>query len=165
MITRHMLGIIAGLGVFLSAFVVAPVTAADDFAGAKEAKVVWDVTTGDEKVFQDRMDLIKQTAESLRQRGIKPEFVIAIRGHATKFVTKTLTGTKFEKDKLEKLPSIQSQLGELQQAGTKIEVCNIAAGRTGVAQDNMMSFAVIEKNVFENLIMLQNKGYAYMPVF
>ncbi|MHB9117032.1 MAG: DsrE family protein [Burkholderiales bacterium] len=135
-----------------------------DFTGVKKAKAVWDITTGDEKTFLDRIDLIRQTAESLKKRGIKPDFVLVIHGPAAKFATKSLAGTKFEKDKLEKLPQTQSTLESMKGDGMKIEICSIAMDRGKIEKDNVQPFAVIEDNVFENTIILENKGYAYMPV-
>jgi intracellular sulfur oxidation DsrE/DsrF family protein len=137
---------------------------ADDFAGIQTAKVVWNVTTGDEKVFLDRMDLIQQTADSLKKRGIKPEFVVIIHGHAAKFVAKDLKGTKFAKDKLPKLQQAHSSLASLTHNGVPVEVCAIALKRAKIKHSNVRDFAVIQENVFENLIVLQNKGYAYMAV-
>lgn len=142
----------------------AKLSMADDFSGLTTAKVVWNVTTGDEKVFLDRMDLIQQTAESLKKRGIKPVFVVIIHGHAAKFVAKHLKGTKFAKDKLPKLNQAHSSLESLKHNGMPVEVCAIALKRGKIAKSNVRDFAVIQKNVFENLIVLQNKGYAYMPV-
>ena len=137
---------------------------ADDFAGVTAAKVVWNVTTGDEKVFLDRMDLIQQTADSLKKRGIKPDFVVIIHGPAAKFVAKELKDTKFAKDKLPKLKQAHSSLESLTHNGVPVEVCAIALKRAKIAHSNVRDFAVIQDNVFENLIVLQNKGYAYMAV-
>lgn len=53
---------------------------ANELAGVKVAKAVLDITTGDQKVFLDRMDLIRQTADGLRKKGIKPDFVLVIPG-------------------------------------------------------------------------------------
>jgi len=143
-----------------------PVTVlAGDFDGIKQVKVVWDITVGDEKTFTDRMGLIKETAEDLKRRGLQPEFVLAIHGPAAKYVTKTLEGTKFEKDKIEKLDAIQTSMDDLKKDGMKIEVCAIAMKRGKIDDKNIQPFAVIEKNVWENITVLQNKGYAYMPVF
>ena len=138
---------------------------ASDFEGIKQVKVVWDVTAGDEKVFTDRIGLIKETAESLKDRGIEPKFVLAIHGPAAKYVTKSLAGTKYEKDKIEKLGAIQASMDNLRKDGMKIEVCAIAMKRGQIEDKNVQPFAVIETNVWENITVLQNKGYAYMPVF
>jgi intracellular sulfur oxidation DsrE/DsrF family protein len=137
---------------------------ADDFAGTKSVKAVWNITTGDEKVFIDRMGLIKQTADSLEKRGIKADFVLVIHGKAAKFVTKTLKGTKFAKEKVAHMAKAQSALESLKKAGSQVEVCAIAMKRAKIQHTNVQPFATIQDNVFENLIVLQNKGYAYMPV-
>lgn len=157
---KKALGVIS---LILAALAAAPVQA-QDFEGAKTAKAVWDITAGNEQVFIDRMHLIKTTAEGLKNRGIQPDFVLAIHGPATKFTAKTLAGTKFEKERLSGLERAQSVLQSLQGEGAKIEVCAIALDRGRIAKDNVQPFAVIEGNVLENLIVLQNKGYAYMPV-
>ena len=102
---------------------------ASDFEGIRQVKVVWDITAGDEKVFTDRIGLIKETAESLKKRGLQPEFVLAIHGPAAKYVTKSLAGTKYEKDKIEKLGAIQTSMDNLKKDGMKIEVCAIAMKR------------------------------------
>ncbi|MCL4492629.1 MAG: DsrE family protein [Nitrospirae bacterium] len=140
------------------------IAVANDFKGAKDAKAVWDITTGDENVFLDRIQLIKETMESLKKRGIKADFVLVIHGPAAKFAAKSLAGTKYEKDKLAKLDQIQSAMHRLKNDGSRIEVCSIAMQRGKIDKENVQPFAVIEDNVFENTIVLQNRGYAYMPV-
>ena len=139
---------------------------ADLFKGVTTAKPAWDVTVGDEKKFNDRMDLIRQTAESLQKRGIKPDFVVLIRGPATKFVTKTLDKTNFEKDKdkIKNMSGAQATLKKLKDTGVPVEVCAVAMGVQKVDKDNVQPFITVADNVWENLIILQNKGYAYMPI-
>lgn len=139
---------------------------ADLFKGVATAKTAWDVTVGDEKKFNDRMDLIRETAASLKKRGIEPDFVVLIRGPATKFVTKTLDETKFEKekDKIKNMSGAQATLKKLKDSGVPVEVCAVAMNNQKVAKDNVQPFVAIADNVWENLIVLQNKGYAYMPV-
>ncbi len=139
---------------------------ADIFKGVATAKTAWDVTVGDEKKFNDRVDLIRKTAESLKKRGIQPDFVVLIRGPATKFVTKTLNATNFEKekDKIKNMAGAQATLKKLKDSGVPVEVCSVAMGVQKVTKDNVQPFVTIADNVWENLIVLQNKGYAYMPV-
>lgn len=142
----------------------ASAASASDFTGVKSVKAVWNITTGSEKVFIDRMQLIRQTADSLKKRGIKSDFVLVIHGKAAKFVTKTLQGTKFAKEKVPGMAKAQTVLKDLGGYGSKIEVCSIAMKRAKIKPSNVQPFAAIQENVFENLIVLQNKGYAYMPV-
>ncbi len=150
----------------VSAPFAAETPAKDIFRGVTAAKVVWDVTQGDEKKFNDRMELIGKTADSLKKRGITPDFVLTIRGPATKFVTKTLDKTKFEKEKdaVKNMSGAQANLKKLKDAGIAVEVCAVAMGVQDVKRDNVQPFIPIVDNVWESLIVLQNKGYAYMPI-
>lgn len=154
-------GIIAML--VLIVFMLVPMVAkAGDFDGLKEIKIVWDISIGDEKVFTDRINLIQQTADSLRKRGITPVFALGIHGPATKFVTKSLEGTKFEKDKIEKKEDIQSALLKMTESGIKIKQCSIPLKRNNITKDNIVNFVEIVDNVWETIAALQNKGYAYI---
>lgn len=140
--------------------------ASDPFKGVTVAKSTWDVTVGDEKKFNDRIELIRQTAESLKKRGITPDFHVFVRGGATKFVTKTLDKTNFEKekDKIKNMAGAQGTLKKLKDSGVPVEVCSVAMGVQKVEKDNVQPFIAVADNVWENLIVLQNKGYAYMLI-
>lgn len=154
-------------GIFLFSISVCCLTspvAADDLDNIHTAKAVWDVTTGDEKNFLDKMALIKQTAVGLEKHGIKPDFIIVLRGKAAKFITKSLKGTKFERHIVPNMDKAQNALSDLRQSGTQVEICAIAMSQAKITHDNVQPFAAVQQNVLENLIVLQNKGYAYMPV-
>jgi intracellular sulfur oxidation DsrE/DsrF family protein len=43
-------------------------------------------------------------------------------------------------------------------------VCGIALERSAIAEENVISCAAVERNVFVNSVALQNRGYAYMPI-
>ena len=63
--------------------------AADDreaLTGLKEVKVGFDLKEGDGKPLLSRLDIIDETRQSLIQQGIKPHFIIAFRGPATRLV-------------------------------------------------------------------------------
>jgi len=138
---------------------------ADYFDGLKRVAAVYDFTTGDENMFFDRIGLIKITAENFRKRGIETVFVILIHGPSTKFVTKSQSGTKFDGEKVARLPEIHALMRNLGDSGNvRIVTCGIAMGRHLVGKDNLMPFTAVEENVAEISIALQNKGYAYMQV-
>lgn len=128
----------------------------------KEVKIVWDITIGDEKVFEDRIGLIQQTADIIRKRGMTPKFVILIHGPATAFTTKTITGTKFEGKKYERLANIQKAMEEIAKKGMRITQCRIPMQRNNVSEDNILSFVNTSENVFVDLALLQMDGYAYI---
>lgn len=135
------------------------------FTGLKRVAAVYDFTTGDENMFCDRMNLIKLTAENFHRRGIDTDFVILIHGPSTKFVAKSQSGTKFDGEKVARLPEIHALMKDLGESGTaRIVTCGIAMGRHLVGNDNLMPFTAVEENVAEISIALQNRGYAYMQV-
>ncbi len=135
------------------------------YEGLRQARAVYDFTTGDDNMFFDRISLIGLTAENFRKKGITSQFVVLIHGPSTKYVTRTLKGTKFEHDAGARLGEIQALLERLALAGTiDLVVCGIAMARHLVAADNVVPYATVEQNVAETSIALQNQGYAYMQV-
>jgi intracellular sulfur oxidation DsrE/DsrF family protein len=136
----------------------------EDFKGLREAKVIWDITIGDERLFKDRLKLIQETADSLRKKGIIPKFIISIHGPATKFVTKSFAGTVFEKEKIEGLPSIHKTLQRLAKKGIRIQQCGVTLKRGNIAHKDVLPFIAVEENVWVNMSALLNKGYACMPI-
>jgi hypothetical protein len=65
------------------------VMAADDKAALtdlKEVKVGFDIKDGDGKLLLSRLEIIDETRQSLIQQGVKPHFILAFRGPATKLV-------------------------------------------------------------------------------
>lgn len=135
------------------------------FNELKRVAAVYDFTTGDENMFCDRIGLIKLTAENFHKRGIETDFVILIHGPSTKFVTKSQNGTKFDGEKVARLPDIHALMKDLSDSGNaRIVTCGIAMGRHLVGKDNLMPFTAVEENVAEISIALQNRGYAYMQV-
>jgi hypothetical protein len=79
-------GILAFLLVSNGAF------ATDDkaaLAGLKEVKVGFDVKEGDGKLLLSRLDIIDETRQSLIEQGVKPHFIVAFRGPATRWCKPT----------------------------------------------------------------------------
>ncbi|HZP94190.1 MAG TPA: hypothetical protein VFB20_15110 [Burkholderiales bacterium] len=136
----------------------------NDFAGLKEARAVWDFSTGDEKIFLERLGLVKNSIEILRRNGVTPRYVMLLRGAVLKFVAKSVDRTSFAGERFEKLDRIHAELEELARLGVKIEACLYAMNKRGVAADNVLALVVLEENVFANAIALQNSGYAFMQV-
>ena len=54
-------------------------------------------------------------------------------------------------------------MDNLRKDGMKIGRRAAAMKRGKIEDKNVQPFAVIESNVLENIVVLQNKGYAYMP--
>ena len=136
-----------------------------DCEGLTGAKAVWDFTTGDARRFLDRASLMLHAARSFVHEGVKPDFVVLLHGAATKFGARAFEGTKFAGDDAANLAEIHTTLLDLTKIGGRIEVCEIAMQRSDVPRTAVMPFMEIEENVFVNSIALQNRGYAYIPIF
>ncbi|MCL4492630.1 MAG: DsrE family protein [Nitrospirae bacterium] len=131
----------------------------------KEVKIVWDVTIGKEALFEDRMGLIQHTADVVRRHGMTPKFVIVIHGPATKFVARSLCGTKFEKEKIERLPDIQRVIVEMDGDNVRFVQCQVPMTRNNVSDDNILPCIKISETAFFDLAVLQMDGYAYIPIY
>jgi len=129
-----------------------------------DARCVWDFTTGDERRFCDRLALIIDTAETFSRQGVAVDFVLLLHAGATQFGARTLRGTKFDKPDAADLAPAHELLRRFARVGGHIVVCGIAMERSGIAADNVIDGAMVERNVFVSSVALQNQGYAYMPI-
>ena len=138
----------------------------DDFSGVTQARAVWDFSTGDGKVFLERVRLIDNALTLFAEKGIAADFVVTLRGLVLQFVAKDVGRTSFAGADIEAehMDKIQSELEALTRRGVKVEACLYSMRKRGVEPDNVLPFVVLEENVFANAIALQNKGYAFMRV-
>lgn len=131
----------------------------------KEVKIVWDVTIGNEALFEDRMGLIQHTAEVVRKKGMTPKFVLVVHGPATKFMTRSLIGTKFENEKIRRLPDIQRIMTEMSEKDRmRFVQCQVPMVRNEITDDNVLACVEVSETVFFDLAVLQMEGYAYIPI-
>lgn len=130
-----------------------------------EVKIVWDVTIGNEALFEDRLGLIKHTADVIRNNGKIPDFVIVIHGPATKFIVHSLSKTHFSEERIEKLPDIQKVILEMNEDSMRFVQCQVPMLRKNVSKDNILPFISVSETVFYDLAILQMDGYAYIPIY
>lgn len=140
-------------------------TTIGDCEGLAHARAVWDFTTGDARRFCDRLELVIDAAEQFAHQDIPAAFVVLIHGAATQFAARTLAGTRFADGDARQLASAHALLRRFVALGGRVEVCRIAMDRSAIAADNVLDCVAVERNVFVNSVALQNRGYAYMPVF
>jgi intracellular sulfur oxidation DsrE/DsrF family protein len=129
-----------------------------------EVKIVWDVTLGNEALYEDRLGLIQQTADVIRRKGMTPNFAIVMHGPATKFAARSLKGTKFENEEIERLSIIQSIMSRMSEENVRFIQCQVPMCRNGISEDNVLPFIDISETIFFDLAMLQKEGYAYIPI-
>ena len=131
-------------------------------AGLTEVKVAFDITTGEGKGLLSRLNVIDETRQSLIKQGVKPHFVLAFRGPATKLVQTDIEKVKPE-DRLE-LPKIALKLQEMSAAQgiQSLEQCSVAIRQQGTAADKVLPPIKVVGNSWISLLAYQTKGYAYI---
>ena len=137
----------------------------NDCTGLRHARAVWDFTTGDARRFCDRLELAIDAVEQFKQQNIAPDFVLLLHGLATQFAASTLSGSKFAEPQGKDFSAAHELLQRFAALGGRIEVCRIAMERCAITPENILDCITIEHNVFVNSVALQNRGYAYIPIF
>ena len=131
-------------------------------AGLTEVKVAFDITTGDGKGLLSRLNVIDETRQSLINQGVKPYFVLAFRGPATKLVQ-----TDIEKVKSEDRPELARIASKIQEMSAaqgiqSLEQCSVAIRQQGTAADKVLPPIKVVGNSWISLLAYQTKGYAYI---
>ena len=131
-------------------------------AGLTEVKVAFDITAGEGKGLLNRLNIIDETRQSLIKQGVKPYFVLAFRGPATKLVQTDIEKVKPE-DRTE-LPKIASKIQEMSaaQGVLSLEQCSVAIRQQGTAADKVLPPIKVVGNSWISLLAYQTKGYAYI---
>jgi intracellular sulfur oxidation DsrE/DsrF family protein len=138
---------------------------ADDkqaLAGLTEVKVAFDITAGDGKGLLNRLNVIDETRQSLIKQGVKPNFVLAFRGPATKLVQTDIEKVKAE-DRAE-FAKIAEKIREMSgaQGIQGLEQCSVAIRQQGTAADKVLTPIKVVGNSWISLMAYQAKGYAYI---
>ena len=130
--------------------------------GLTTVKVICDVNVGDPKLLLRRIELIDETYTQLIDAGVKPSFIVAFRGPATKYVTRGTGYVNQEHQSIKK--EIQGWIGQFAENGISLEQCAIAAHGQKVAFDDLLPQITIVQNGYISIVAYQNKGYALLPM-
>jgi len=139
--------------------------AADDreaLTGLKEVKVGFDLKEGDGKLLLNRLNIIDETRQSLIQQGIKPHFILAFRGPATRLVQTDATLIKPEDREM--AGKIATKIKQMSAApGIEgLEQCSVAVREQGTKTEKVLPEIRVVGNGFISLMAYQAKGYAYI---
>ncbi len=139
--------------------------AADDreaLNGLNEIKVGFDLKDGDGKLLLNRLDIIDETRQSLIEQGVKPHFILAFRGPATRLVQTDTTLIKPE-DR-ETAGRIAAKIKQMSASpGIEgFEQCSVAAREQGIKTEKVLPEIRVVGNGFISLMAYQAKGYAYI---
>lgn len=125
-------------------------------------RIAFDLTSGNAKQLLAVLEVIDETRRTLIKQGVKPEFVLAFRGPATRLVQTDASLFKPEEkelaqkiaDKIKALsgsPGIQS-----------VEQCAIAVRLSGLKHERVLADVKVVENSWLTLAAYQAKGYAYI---
>jgi len=139
--------------------------AADDsaaLAGLKEVKVAFDIKEGNGRDLLGKLEVIDETRESLIKQGVRPHFILAFRGAATKLVQTDLREIEpADRATAEKIARKLSQMSR--SPGVEgLEQCAVAVRLQGTRVEKVLPQVVVVGNAFISLMAYQSRGYAYI---
>ena len=131
-------------------------------SGLSEVKVAFDITTGDAKALLARLNIIDETRQSIIQQGVKPSFVLAFRGPATRLVQ--TDPSKFKPEDHDTVSRIAAKIKEMNQSVgvTGIEQCSLAVRQNETKVANVLPEIKVVGSTWTSLMAYQARGYAYI---
>jgi hypothetical protein len=141
------------------------VRAADDraaLAGLKDAKIAFDIHEGNPKLLLARLNVIDETRQSLIQQGVKPHFILAFRGPATRLVQ--TDQDKIKPEDRELAGKVAARIKEMSKAPgvDGFEQCAVAARTQETKTELVLPEIRVVGNGFISLMAYQARGYAYI---
>ena len=131
--------------------------------GIREARGVFDITRSRPDTLLGALKLVAETREGLLRQGLKPDLVVLFRGPAVTLLSTDRQG--LESDEREKLEAIGEQIQTLQKSGVRLSVCSIATRLFKVDNRQLLPGLQPVDNVLISLIVLQQQGYALVPLY
>jgi intracellular sulfur oxidation DsrE/DsrF family protein len=141
-----------------------PALAQDQAAlsGISEVKAAFDVTTGDAPALMKTLEVIDETRQSLIKQGVKPHFVVAFRGPATRLVQTDESKIKpQERDEAAKIAAAVKALHAADGVDS-IEQCAVAIRLAGTHAEDVLPGIKVVGNGWISLMAYQAKGYGYI---
>lgn len=132
-------------------------------ASLKQTRAVFDITTGNPKKLKFYLGLIADSAASIEAQGVKPEFVLAFRGPATRYMS--TDHSQLDPDQAKAAVQISALLDKLGKTpNLKMEQCAVAAKVLKVKASTIHPSVKVVGNSWISLMGYQNRGYALIPV-
>lgn len=118
-------------------------------------KAVFDCSSGKMDIVNSQLWLIEETAKQFQSSKTPYEFILTIHSGCTQIVD--------VKNKESLMDKIQERLDQLRNLyGVKMKVCAIALDRWGYDSADIFPWIEIVPNSINEVIRLQNQGYAYI---
>lgn len=131
-------------------------------AGLKEGKIAFDMKEGNGKLLLAQLGIIEEARQSLIQQGVKPHFILAFRGPASRLVQ--TDQEKIKPEDREMAAKIAVRIKELSKApGVEgFEQCALASRQPETRTELVLPELHVVGNGFISLMAYQAKGYAYI---
>lgn len=131
--------------------------------GLTETHAVFDITTENPKKLKFYLELIAESATSVQAQGVKPVFVLAFRGPATRYISSSRH--QLDPEQTEAADQIAALLDRLAKLpNVTLEQCGVAARVMNVQRDTIHPTVKVVGNSWISLMGYQNRGYALIPV-
>jgi intracellular sulfur oxidation DsrE/DsrF family protein len=131
-------------------------------AGVSNTNAVFDISPGGKRLL-GQLNVIHKTYDQLQGFGHKPQFILAFRGAATKFITQTDGYVK--KEHLAIKRKVQQKIKEFEDLGVTMELCGIAAKGNKVNSKDILPGIEIVANGYISVIGYQSQGYNLVPIY
>jgi intracellular sulfur oxidation DsrE/DsrF family protein len=127
-----------------------------------EVKVAFDVTNGDAASLVKELSVIDETRQSLIKQGVKPHFVVAFRGPATRLVQ--TDASKIKPEERDQVAQIAGAVKALSAAAgvESLEQCGVAVRLVGTNPEDVLPGIKVVGNGWISLMAYQAKGYGYI---
>jgi len=161
----HLPNLLRAIAIGMFALCAPPALAADDSAalkGIKEGKIAFDIHEGNPKLLLARLNVIDETRQSLIQQGVKPSFILAFRGPATKLVQ--TDQDKIKPEDRELAAKVAAKIKEMSKAPgvDGFEQCAVASRTQETRTELVLPEVRVVGNGFISLMAYQSRGYAYI---
>ena len=131
--------------------------------GVSDGRLMWDVTEAKALRLSNWLTVIQDTYEGLQRLGVRPHMVVVFRGRAVRLLAGELGDVPF--DELGMIQEVHTKLAELRQlGGVRMEVCNLALRRQGMAERPLVPGVKRVTNAFIAMAGYGAKGYTRIPV-
>ena len=142
----------------------AAVAAADKAAlgDLQELKVGFDLKEGDGKLLLNRLEIIDETRQSLIGQGVKPHFILAFRGPATRLVQTDVELIRPQDREIAAKIAAKIKQMSASSGVEGFEQCAVAAREQGTNVEKVLPEIRVVGNGFISLMAYQARGYAYI---
>lgn len=134
----------------------------DSLSGLSTVRAVIDLNQGKANLLDLRLVSIRKTFESLKSEGVRPVFIVVVRGDASAFMAESDKYISSMDTGLKKI--MHKRINELKDMGVRFQQCGLSLAFMKIDQSEIISGAEIVKNGYISLAGYQNKGYALLSM-